>query len=153
MITLKKKFSDSYNFVFNKTVMMRVDLNVPISDGKITDSTRISKIVPTILRLLEQKAKIIIISHLGRPKGNKDPDLSLFPIYKFLKKKPETNVYFFMGNFDDKTKDKFSHLKEGEVILIENIRYFKEEFLKASNKLSCSSLIALFSYNKIKESI
>ena len=77
MITLKKKFSDSYNFVFNKTVLMRVDLNVPMSDGKITDSTRISKIVPTILKLLEQKAKVIIVSHLGRPKGEWDENLSL----------------------------------------------------------------------------
>ena len=49
------------------------------------------------------------------------------PIYKYLKKTLQTNVYFFMGNFDDEVKDKFSHLKEGEVILIENIRYFKEE--------------------------
>ena len=77
MITLKKKFSDSYNFVFNKTVMMRVDLNVPITDYKITDSTRISKIVPTILKLLEQKAKIIIVTHLGRPKGDWNEDFSL----------------------------------------------------------------------------
>ena len=57
----------------------------------------------------------------------RDPSLSLMPIYKYLKKKLQTNVYFFMGNFDDEVKDKFSHLKEGEVILIENIRYFKEE--------------------------
>ena len=78
-------------------------------------------------KLIEKKAKIIIISHLGRPKGIKDPDLSLIPIYKYLKKSLQTNVYFFMGNFDDEVKDKFSHLKEGEVILIENIRYFKEE--------------------------
>ena len=57
----------------------------------------------------------------------KDPALSLSPIYKYLKNKLKTNVYFFMGNFDDEIKDKFSYLKEGEVILVENIRYFKEE--------------------------
>jgi len=74
-----------------------------------------------------KKAKIIIISHLGRPKGIKDPSLSLIPIYKYLKKTLQTNVYFFMGLFNDEVKDKFSHLKEGEIILIENIRYFKEE--------------------------
>ena len=56
-----------------------------------------------------------------------DPALSLMPIYKYLKKTLQTNVFFFMGNFDDKVNDKFSHLKEGEVILTENIRYFKEE--------------------------
>ena len=77
--------------------------------------------------MIEKKAKIIIISHLGRPKINKDPTLSLTPIYKYLKEKLQTNIYFFMGKFDDEVKDKFSHLKEGEVILIENIRYFKEE--------------------------
>ena len=83
--------------------------------------------IPFIEKLISKKAKIIIISHLGRPKGIKDPNLSLAPIYKYLKKKLKTNVYFFMGNFDNNIKDKFSHLKEGEVILIENIRFFKEE--------------------------
>ena len=78
-------------------------------------------------KINSKKAKIIIISHLGRPKGVKDPTLSLIPIYKYLKKKLETNVYFFMGNFDDEVKEKFSHLKEGDIILAENIRYFKEE--------------------------
>ena len=91
------------------------------------DDTRITLCLPFIKRLIEKKAKIIIISHLGRPKGVRDPALSLLPVYKYLKKKLQTNVYFFMGNFDDEVKDKFSHLKEGEVILIENIRFFKEE--------------------------
>ena len=95
MITLKKKFSDSYNFVFNKTVMMRVDLNVPIKEGKITDSTRISKIVPTILKLLEQKAKIIIISHLGRPKGEWDENYSLGILVKEIELLTEKKVFFF----------------------------------------------------------
>ena len=76
---------------------------------------------------MEKKAKIIIISHLGRPKGIKVPELSLIPIYKYLKKSLQTNVYFYMGNLDEDAQDKFSHLKEGEIILIENIRYFKEE--------------------------
>ena len=94
MITLKKKFSDSYNFVFNKTVMMRVDLNVPISDGKITDSTRITKIVPTILKLLEKKAKIIIVTHLGRPKGEWNEDLSLNTLVKEIELLTEKKVFF-----------------------------------------------------------
>ena len=98
-----------------------------LKDKIITDDTRIALCLPFIKKLIEKKAKIIIISHLGRPKGIRDPALSLMPIYKYLKKTLQTNVYFFMGNFDDEVKDKFSHLKEGEVILIENIRYFKEE--------------------------
>tara|TARA_B100001057_G_scaffold391568_1_gene399847 strand:+ start:399 stop:1589 length:1191 start_codon:yes stop_codon:yes gene_type:complete len=113
--------------VQNKKIILRLDLNVPIKDKIIEDYTRIDLCLPFIKRLVEKKAKIIIISHLGRPKENKDPTLSLIPIYKYLKKKLKNNIYFFMGNFDDEIKDKFSHLKEGEVILIENIRYFKEE--------------------------
>ena len=93
----------------------------------IMDDTRILLCIPFIKKLIDKKAKIIIISHLGRPKGVREPSMSLVPIYKYLKKKLQTNVYFFMGNFDDDTKDKFSHLKEGEIILIENIRFFKEE--------------------------
>ena len=113
--------------VQNKKIILRLDLNVPIKDKVIKDYTRIDLCLPFIKRLIKKKAKIIIISHLGRPKENKDPALSLTPIYKYLKKILQTNVYFFMGKFDDEVKDKFSHLKEGEVILIENIRYFKEE--------------------------
>ena len=113
--------------VQNQKIILRLDLNVPLKDKIIADDTRISLCLPFIKKLIEKKAKIIIISHLGRPQGIKDPSLSLIPIYKYLKKSLQTNVYFFMGNFDDEVKNKFSHLKNGEVILIENIRYFKEE--------------------------
>ena len=111
----------------NQKIILRLDLNVPLKDKTITDDTRIVLCLPFLKKLIEKKAKIIIISHLGRPKGIKDPSLSLMPIYKYLKKALQTNVYFFMGLFNDEVKDKFSHLKEGEIILIENIRYFKEE--------------------------
>ena len=113
--------------VQNKKIILRLDLNVPLKNKIIIDDTRIALCLPFIKKLIEKKAKIIIISHLGRPKGIKDPALSLIPIYKYLKKALQTNIYFFMGDFDNEMKDKFSHLKEGEVILIENIRYFKEE--------------------------
>ena len=111
----------------NQKIILRLDLNVPIKNKIILDDTRIVLCLPFIKKLIEKKAKIIIISHLGRPKGIKDPDLSLMPIYKYLKKTLQTNVYFFMGNIDNEINQKFSHLKEGEVILIENIRYFEEE--------------------------
>ena len=113
--------------VQNKKVILRLDLNVPLKNKIIIDDTRIALCLPFIKKLTEKKAKIIIISHLGRPKGIKDLALSLMPIYKYLKKALQTNIYFFMGDFDNEIKDKFSHLKAGEVILIENIRYFKEE--------------------------
>ena len=111
----------------NQKVILRLDLNVPLREGVIQDDTRITLCLPFIKKLVEKKAKIIIISHLGRPEGVKVPGLSLMPIYKYLKKSLQTNVYFFMGNLDEEVQDKFSHLKEGEIILIENIRYFKEE--------------------------
>jgi len=113
--------------VQNKKIILRLDLNVPLKNKIIIDDTRIALCLPFIKQLIKKKAKIIIISHLGRPKGIKNPSLSLIPIYKYLKKALQTNIYFFMGDFDNEMKDKFSHLKEGEVILIENIRYFKEE--------------------------
>ena len=113
--------------VKNLKVILRLDLNVPIKEKVITDDTRIVLSLPFIKKLIYKKAKIIIISHLGRPKGIRDPDLSLLPVYKYLKKKLQTNVFFFMGNLNNEVKKKISHLKEGEVILIENIRYFKEE--------------------------
>ncbi len=119
-------FPENLN-VQNQKIILRLDLNVPLKDKVIQDDTRISLCLPFIKKLVEKKAKIIIVSHLGRPKGIRVPDLSLIPVYKYLKKSIQTNVYFFMGNLDDEVQDKFSHLKEGEIILLENIRYFKEE--------------------------
>jgi phosphoglycerate kinase len=123
----KIKFFPENLDIQSQKVILRLDLNVPLNNKVIQDDTRIALCLPFIKKLIEKKAKIIIISHLGRPKGVRDPELSLIPIYKYLKKSLQTNVYFFMGNFDDEVQDKFSHLKEGEVILLENIRYFKEE--------------------------
>ncbi len=119
-------FPDNLN-IQNQKIILRLDLNVPLKNKIIMDDTRITLCLPFIKKLIEKKAKIIIISHLGRPKGVRVPSLSLLPVYKYLKKKLQTNVYFFMGDFDEKVKEKFSHLKEGEVILIENIRFFSEE--------------------------
>ena len=128
MITLKKKFSDSYNFVFNKTVLMRVDLNVPIFDNKITDSTRISKIVPTILRLLEQKARIIIVSHLGRPKGEWDENFSLCILVKEIELLTTKKIFFFKNNIKNvKRQDINEKFKDHDLILLENIRFYPEE--------------------------
>ncbi len=119
-------FPENLN-VQNQKIILRLDLNVPLKNKVIQDDTRIALCLPFIKRLINKKAKIIIISHLGRPQGAKVPELSLIPVYKYLKKSLQTNVYFFMGNLDDEVKEKFSHLKEGEIILLENIRYFKEE--------------------------
>ncbi len=111
----------------NKTIILRLDLNVPLIEKKILDESRILTSLPFVKELIKKKAKIIIISHLGRPKGEKNSKLSLTPIYKFLKKHLQTNVYFYMGDINEESKNKFSYLKKGEIILLENIRFFREE--------------------------
>ena len=121
-----KYFSENLE-VQSKTIILRLDLNVPLNEKKIQDKSRILTSLPFLKDLIKKKAKIVIISHLGRPKGVRNNELSLTPIYKFLKEQLETNVYFFMGDINEETKSKFSYLKEGEIILLENIRFFKEE--------------------------
>ncbi len=121
-----KYFPQDLN-VENKTVILRVDFNVPIIEKKIQDFTRILLILPFIEELIKKKSKIILLSHLGRPKGIKNTSLSLLPVYKFLKEKLNTNMYFYTGEINNELKSKCSYLKNGEILLIENIRFFKEE--------------------------
>jgi len=111
----------------NKTIILRVDLNVPIVEKKIQDFTKISLILPFLEELIKKKSKIIVISHLGRPKGLRNTTLSLLPVYKHLKEKLNTNMYFYTGEINDELNSKCSYLKNSEVLLIENIRFFKEE--------------------------
>jgi len=110
-----------------KRIIVRVDLNVPIKNKKIQDYTRIAQTLPFLQNLINKKSKIILISHLGRPKGIKDSSLSLLPIYKYLKEKLNTNMYFYTGEVDDDIKEKIFYLNEGEILLMENIRFSKEE--------------------------
>ena len=121
-----KYFPSSLN-VKSKRIVVRVDLNVPLKDKKIQDLTRIEQVLPFLQNLVERKAKVILISHLGRPNGVRDGTLSLLPIFKYLKKKLNTNMYFYTGEINDGLKAKSSYLKESEILLIENIRFFKEE--------------------------
>ena len=120
-----KYFPSSLN-VKSKRIVVRVDLNVPLKDKKIQDLTRIEQVLPFLQNLVEKKAKVILISHLGRPNGVRDGTLSLLPIFKYLKKKLNTNMYFYTGEINDELKAKSSYLKESEILLIENIRFFKE---------------------------
>jgi phosphoglycerate kinase len=121
-----KYFPQKIN-VEGKKIIVRVDLNVPLKDKKIQDPTRILQVLPFLQDLIKKKSKIILISHLGRPKGIRNSDLSLLPIYKYLKEKLKTNMYFYAGEINNEVKTKCSYLKESEVLLIENIRFFKEE--------------------------
>ena len=111
----------------DKKIILRLDLNVPLQNKVITDHTRILITLPFLKKLILKKAKIIVVAHLGRPKDKNDKSLSLIPVFKYLKEKINTNIYFFTGNIDDDLKKKCSFLNAGEIILIDNIRYFKEE--------------------------
>ena len=116
-----------------KRVLIRVDLNVPISDGKVSDNSRIKKIIPLITNLIEKKAKIILISHLGRPKGKVDKKLSLKPVALALEKLVKTKIEFFEKSYGPETIEKSKKIKPGEILLLENIRFNKEEELNAKS--------------------
>ena len=110
-----------------KIVLLRLDLNVPIKNGKITDKTRIEKILPIFKYLIEKKSKIIVISHIGRPKGEKAEELSLEPICKFLEIKLQKKIELIKDNIYDLNKKNLSHRFVNEIIFLENIRFYKEE--------------------------
>ena len=113
--------------VSGKRVIVRLDLNVPINNSKIDDDTRIKVIEPFVNKLIENKAKVILLSHLGRPKGKVVSELSLKPIFNYLEKKLNGKIYFYQEKIDSKAVDASNKLKPGEVLLFENIRFFKEE--------------------------
>ncbi len=110
-----------------KKILLRLDLNVPLKNGKISDSTRIDKILPTLNFLIKQKTKIIIISHIGRPKGKKVKELSLKPIVEDLRKKLNVRVKLITDSiYDIKNKDYLEKFDE-EILILENIRFYAEE--------------------------
>jgi phosphoglycerate kinase len=110
-----------------KKVLLRLDLNVPLDNGKITDTTRIDKILPTINFLLKSEAKIIILSHVGRPKGKVVNELSLKPICEDLKNKLNKNIRLVSRNIKKiKSTDLFNEQDE-KIVILENIRFYKEE--------------------------
>ena len=118
--------------VTSKRVIVRVDFNVPMSkteEGKITDNARIVAALPTIKYLIENNAKIILLSHLGRPKGEAKKEFSLAPVAKELSKLLNKDVKFLQSNLvvDDNVKNEVLKLKDGEVALLENTRFRNEE--------------------------
>jgi len=110
-----------------KKVLLRLDLNVPLDNGKITDSTRIDKILPTIDFLLKSEAKIIILSHVGRPNGKVVNEFSLKPICEDLKKKLNENIRLVSKDIKDvKSTDLFNEQDE-KIVILENLRFYEEE--------------------------
>ena len=123
----KLKALDENLNLAEKRIILRVDLNVPMHEGNVKDKSRIKKIIPILKELISKKAKIILISHLGRPKGKIDKKLSLKPITPILENLLNSKVYFFNENYGPKVIEKSNEIKSGEILLLENIRFNKEE--------------------------
>jgi phosphoglycerate kinase len=110
-----------------KKVLLRLDLNVPLDNGKITDTTRIDKILPTINFLLKNEAKIIILSHVGRPKGKVVSELSLKPICEDLKNKLNENIRLISKNIKEINSNDLFNEQDEKIVILENLRFYEEE--------------------------
>jgi len=123
-----------------KKVFIRVDFNVPMENGKITDDTRIVETLPTINYVVHSFGKVILCSHLGRPKG-RIPEYSLKPVYEYLKKVLKVPVKFLEDIMSEEANKVLEELKEGEVLLLENIRFYEGE---TKNDLEFAKILAKF---------
>ncbi len=110
-----------------KIVLLRLDLNVPLKNGMITDQTRIDKILPVINFLIKKKSKILVISHVGRPKGKVDKALSLKPICENLEKKLNQKVSLIKDNILELKRDNLFNDSKEQIIFLENIRFYEQE--------------------------
>jgi len=122
---LKKSLKD-YNFK-NKRVLVRVDFNVPLEDGKVTDTNRIEAALPTIKYLINEDAKVILMSHLGRPKGEVNEKFKMDPVGKELANLLKKNVKKVDDCIGNEVKQAVEEMKTGEVLLLENTRFYKGE--------------------------
>jgi len=135
-----RRLDDNLN-IEGKRVLLRVDFNVPINNGAITEDSRIEKVLPTIKFLIGKKAKIIIIAHLGRPKGKIVPKLTLKPIAKKLSYYLNQDVVFLNESIGSLVIQNSKKIPNGKIMLLENIRFHKEEelnsvsFAKALSKI------------------
>ena len=122
-----KSLKSLNNKISNKIVIIRLDLNVPILNSKIQDTNRIDKIIDTLNYLIKQKSKILIVSHVGRPKGMERIELSLKPICEYLSIKLEKNVKLVSNNLKSLKKDYLNDIFDNNILTLENIRFYKEE--------------------------
>ena len=125
---MNKKTVDDIQ-VKGKKVLVRCDFNVPIKDGKITDETRIVGALPTINKLVNDGAKVILCSHMGKPKGEPKPELSLAPVAERLSKHLGKDVVFAADDnvVGDNARAAAAAMQDGDVILLQNTRYRAEE--------------------------
>jgi phosphoglycerate kinase len=110
-----------------KRVLVRVDLNVPVSDGKISDFTRIERIMPTLTELSDKGAKVILLAHFGRPKDGPDPVFSLDPVANAVSAMIGRPVAFAADCIGKEAADAVSAMKDGDILLLENTRFHKGE--------------------------
>ncbi|MDR6631495.1 phosphoglycerate kinase [Phyllobacterium sp. 1468] len=113
--------------VSGKRVLVRVDLNVPVANGEVTDATRIERVAPTILELSKKGAKVILMAHFGRPKDGPTPEFSLKPIAQAVSKVIGHSVQFAEDSVGDKAAAAVATLKNGDILLLENTRFHKGE--------------------------
>lgn len=123
----------------NKRVLIRVDFNVPISNGIVNDDFRIRAALPTINHCLESGASVVLMSHLGRPKGQVVPDLSLIPVGEKLAELIELPIKFSDNCVSEDARDVSLGLRHGEIHLLENLRFHEEE---TDNDLRFSELLS-----------
>ena len=121
------KYIKDHQNLEGKVVLLRLDLNVPLKNRMITDETRINKILPVINLLIRKKSKILIISHVGRPKGKINNDLSLKPICENLEKKISQKIKLIKDNIYKIKKDDLFKNSRDKIIFLENIRFYEEE--------------------------
>ena len=131
---MNKKTIDDIS-VKGKKVLVRCDFNVPIKDGKITDETRIKGALPTIKKLMADGAKVILCSHMGKPKGEPKPELSLAPVAKRLSEHLGVDVVFAADDnvVGEQAKAAVANMKDGDVVLLQNTRYRAEETKNENN--------------------
>ena len=134
MSMLNKKTIEDIQ-VAGKRVLVRCDFNVPLKDGVITDENRLNGALPTIKYLIENNARVILCSHLGKPKGEAKPELSLAPVAKRLSEMLGQEVKFAADDcvVGENAKKAAAEMKDGEVILLQNTRYRKEETKNEEN--------------------
>ncbi len=111
----------------SKRVLVRVDFNVPIENGVVTDNTRIAESLPTIKKILAEGGRAILMSHLGRPKGKPNMEFTLAPVARRTSKLLGTEVRFASDCIGAPAKESVANLKDGECLLLENLRFHKEE--------------------------
>ncbi|MBN8949453.1 MULTISPECIES: phosphoglycerate kinase [unclassified Rhizobium] len=121
------KTLDNLNDITGKRVLVRVDLNVPVKDGKVTDATRIERVAPTILELSEKGAKVILLAHFGRPKDGPSPDLSLGLIVPAVEEVLDHAVLFASDCIGASAADAVAKMNNGDILLLENTRFHKGE--------------------------